>query len=152
MLEKDQRHKKTVSALLKASWDYEEYRLNPEATVPEDREPFLDRRMVEFILSLPEQPWTHKKHLLRSAMKGRLPSSVLERPKEALKGMNTALFSEEENPWIYQWKPSDSLEKYIDIEKVRKETGLFSDEIKTFINIRMIVLEKWLSNLSSLKV
>jgi asparagine synthase (glutamine-hydrolysing) len=49
----------------------------------EDRHPFLDRRVVEFALSLPdEQRWQRgrTRHVLRRAMNGRLPAIVRDRP------------------------------------------------------------------------
>jgi asparagine synthase (glutamine-hydrolysing) len=50
----------------------------------ESRVPFLDHKLVEFTSSLPERlklhGWTTK-YVLRKAMKGVLPDSILERPK-----------------------------------------------------------------------
>jgi len=52
----------------------------------EDRYPFLDRRLVEFLLALPEeQRWQRgtTKYVLRRALRGRLPESVLRRTDKA---------------------------------------------------------------------
>ncbi len=49
----------------------------------EHRHPFLDRRLCEFILSLPpEQLWhtSYSKYILRQSMTGRLPESIRLRP------------------------------------------------------------------------
>jgi asparagine synthase (glutamine-hydrolysing) len=50
----------------------------------ESRVPFLDHKLVEFAASLPDQwklsGWTTKR-VLREAMKGLLPASILNRPK-----------------------------------------------------------------------
>jgi asparagine synthase (glutamine-hydrolysing) len=43
--------------------------------------PFLDLRMVNFLLSIPPFPWFFKKDLLRRAMRGHLPEAVRTRPK-----------------------------------------------------------------------
>ncbi len=48
----------------------------------EFRYPFMDLRLLRFFLMVPPIPWYHSKYLLRRAMKGRLPASVLRRPKE----------------------------------------------------------------------
>lgn len=48
------------------------------------RHPYLDLRVAEFMLSVPPIPWGWKKHLMREAMKGRLPTEVLEREKTPL--------------------------------------------------------------------
>jgi asparagine synthase (glutamine-hydrolysing) len=52
----------------------------------EDRHPFLDVRLVEFVAALPDdQRWKNglTKHVLRQAMKGLLPESVRTRPDKA---------------------------------------------------------------------
>jgi asparagine synthase (glutamine-hydrolysing) len=50
----------------------------------ESRVPFLDHKLVEFAVSLPDgcklSAWSTKR-ILRQAMKGRLPASILNRPK-----------------------------------------------------------------------
>jgi asparagine synthase (glutamine-hydrolysing) len=54
------------------------------ATSIESRVPFLDHRLVEYAATLPDawklQGWTTKR-VLREAMKGLLPDSILNRPK-----------------------------------------------------------------------
>jgi asparagine synthase (glutamine-hydrolysing) len=54
------------------------------ATSIESRVPFLDHKLVEYAASLPDewklQGWTTKR-VLREAMKGLLPDSILNRPK-----------------------------------------------------------------------
>jgi asparagine synthase (glutamine-hydrolysing) len=50
----------------------------------EVRYPFLDLRVVEFLLAIPPFPWFYEKALLRRAMKGELPPQILNRPKTPL--------------------------------------------------------------------
>jgi asparagine synthase (glutamine-hydrolysing) len=52
----------------------------------EVRHPFLDLRIVNFLLALPPFPWFYEKMLLREAMAGRLPEKVRLRPKTPLAG------------------------------------------------------------------
>ena len=52
----------------------------------EHRWPFLDVRLVEFLLAIPPMPWCVDKELLRTAMRGVLPEMLLRRPKTALGG------------------------------------------------------------------
>jgi len=52
----------------------------------ETRYPFLDLRMVNFLLAIPPFPWFFKKALLREAMAGRLPERVRTRPKTPVQG------------------------------------------------------------------
>ncbi len=48
------------------------------------RHPFLDLRVLRFMLAVPPVPWARDKLLLREAMAGRLPQSVLRRAKTPL--------------------------------------------------------------------
>ncbi|MBS0547250.1 MAG: hypothetical protein JSR24_05835 [Proteobacteria bacterium] len=48
------------------------------------RHPFLDLRVLEFMIALPPVPWGWFKHLLRVAMRGRLPDEILTRAKTPL--------------------------------------------------------------------
>jgi len=48
------------------------------------RHPYLDLRVLEFMLSVPPVPWARRKLLLREAMRGRLPDAVLARKKAPL--------------------------------------------------------------------
>ncbi len=52
----------------------------------EVRYPFLDLRIVEFMLAIPPFPWAFEKTLLRAAMTGRLPEKIRQRPKTPLPG------------------------------------------------------------------
>lgn len=52
----------------------------------ETRYPFLDLRIVNYLLALPPFPWFFRKTLLREAMVGRLPERVRMRPKTPLQG------------------------------------------------------------------
>ncbi len=48
------------------------------------RHPYLDLRVLQFLLSVPPVPWARRKLVLREAMRGRLPAEVLERRKTPL--------------------------------------------------------------------
>ena len=48
------------------------------------RHPYLDLRVLEFLLMVPPVPWARRKLLLREAMRGRLPHAVLARKKTPL--------------------------------------------------------------------
>jgi asparagine synthase (glutamine-hydrolysing) len=50
----------------------------------EVRYPFLDLRMVEYLLAVPAFPWTYKKELLRRAMINKMPERLRLRPKTPL--------------------------------------------------------------------
>jgi asparagine synthase (glutamine-hydrolysing) len=50
----------------------------------EVRFPFMDLRLLRFLLTVPSIPWYHMKYLVRRAMNGKLPDPVLRRPKETI--------------------------------------------------------------------
>lgn len=52
----------------------------------ETRHPFLDVRMIRYLLSLPAIPWCTDKLVMREAMKNVLPEPVRLRPKTPLQG------------------------------------------------------------------
>jgi asparagine synthase (glutamine-hydrolysing) len=47
----------------------------------EVRYPFLDLRIVDYLLAIPAFPWTYKKKLLRDSMVNKLPDKLRLRPK-----------------------------------------------------------------------
>jgi asparagine synthase (glutamine-hydrolysing) len=50
----------------------------------EFRHPYVDVRMLQFLLAVPPLPWARRKLLIRRAMRGRLPEAVLARDKTPL--------------------------------------------------------------------
>jgi asparagine synthase (glutamine-hydrolysing) len=57
----------------------------------EVRYPFLDLRMVDYLLAIPAFPWTYKKKLLREAMINKMPERLRLRPKTPLSADPTAI-------------------------------------------------------------
>lgn len=52
----------------------------------EARYPFLDLRLVSYLLAIPPLPWCVDKRILREAMRGTLPETIRLRPKAPLAG------------------------------------------------------------------
>jgi asparagine synthase (glutamine-hydrolysing) len=50
----------------------------------EVRYPFVDLRLLRYLLAVPAIPWCRVKYLVRRAMRGTLPEAVLARPKAPL--------------------------------------------------------------------
>ena len=50
----------------------------------EVRHPYLDLRVLRFLLAIPPLPWCKQKYLMRRAMRGVLPEAVLGRAKETV--------------------------------------------------------------------
>jgi asparagine synthase (glutamine-hydrolysing) len=151
LFRKSQRHTEALDALTKPSWYSEGNLLKPDFTYPEYRDPFLDKRMMEYVFSLPSFPWAFHKHLLRKSMKNYLPDKVLKRQKDALYGLQDALVREKQSQWIYEWKPSKELERYVDLVSVQKDfADISSDYLSLFQNGRIFILEQWLKQIEKI--
>jgi asparagine synthase (glutamine-hydrolysing) len=50
----------------------------------EVRHPFVDLRLLRYLLAVPAIPWCRVKYLVRQAMRGTLPDAILRRPKAPL--------------------------------------------------------------------
>jgi asparagine synthase (glutamine-hydrolysing) len=110
----------------------------------EVRYPFLDLRVLRFLLAVPTLPWCRSKYLLRLAMRGILPEAVLRRPKSPVS----------RDPWservmecgLPPLDPSCSLSRYVDTERMRqtpvRETATF------WIDFRTRSLNYWLRNIA----
>ena len=91
------------------------------ATSLEVRSPFLDRDLVEFALGLPVGLRLHGrtgKHLLRRAMRGRLPDGLIDRSKV---GFGVPL-----NQWLRQSQRSLLLD-YLSPDRLRAQ-GIFAPQ------------------------
>lgn len=63
---------------------FESFDILDSRTSSEERHPYLDLRMVRFLLSVPAIPWCCNKYLSRRALAGALPRQVIHRPKAPL--------------------------------------------------------------------
>jgi asparagine synthase (glutamine-hydrolysing) len=79
-------HPRAVGSFKSSIWPalFDRLRADEMSGPFEWRHPFLDLRVLEYMLSLPPVPWAWRKHLLREAMRGRLPQDVLARDKAPL--------------------------------------------------------------------
>jgi asparagine synthase (glutamine-hydrolysing) len=79
---------KAHASLASSRWSVLFERTDPGLTqaAVEVRYPFLDLRLVNYLLAIPPFPWTFQKHLLRAAMSGHLPETIRQRPKTPLDG------------------------------------------------------------------
>ncbi len=135
-------HKEILQkSLVDADWNTDGIFMKSDFTLPEKRDPFLDLRMLEFILSLPALPWLFNKHILRASMKGLLPDEVRSRPKTLLGPLHHVLATKAENNWLETWKPSRKTAHYI------KKTFSFNtsaDNTQHYLDSRPIILDTWL--------
>jgi asparagine synthase (glutamine-hydrolysing) len=97
--------------------------LDPGATrrPVELRYPFFDVRLASFVLRLPSFPWCLGKHVLRTAMKGRLPETIRTRPKTPLAASPIAPRAQ----WsaaraIELFESIPAIERFIDVRRFRE--------------------------------
>jgi asparagine synthase (glutamine-hydrolysing) len=110
------------------------------------RHPFLDLRVVNFLLALPPFPLFFEKKLLRQAVSGRLPESIRTRRKSPLAGDPlVAHFRQRPPAWMDHLAWSEEIEAYVDksvLSVFREETLLAKPET----NIRPFCLNFWLQS------
>jgi asparagine synthase (glutamine-hydrolysing) len=76
-------HPRALASFNSSIWQYFLERLDHSVSrTPLDwRHPYLDLRVLTFLLSVPPIPWGRRKQLLREAMQGWLPTEILGRDK-----------------------------------------------------------------------
>ncbi|MGB0034025.1 MAG: asparagine synthase-related protein [Candidatus Acidiferrales bacterium] len=112
----------------------------------EVRNPFLDLRVVEYILALPPFPWFFEKTLLREAMVGRMAEAVRVRRKTPLEGDPlVANLRMGETAWLEQVQWTEEFDRYVDRRALDPSLGKKAAEEAT-VNIRPYCLNFWLQS------
>ncbi|MGH9727951.1 MAG: asparagine synthase-related protein, partial [Candidatus Acidiferrales bacterium] len=114
----------------------------------EVRYPFLDVRVVNFLLAIPSMPWFFRKYLLRETMRGRLPESIRLRPKTPFP-LNplVAALQRDGAKSIPTMQPASQLNHYIRegrLPSLERLTNASQAELR----IRPACLNFWLHSLS----
>lgn len=138
------RHPSAYNALLSPEWSTDDMFIQSDFTFSEQRDPFLDVRLVEFLFSIPSTPWFFDKHILRESMKKLLPREIVNRPKELLGVMHTEILQETRFNKIDEWEESAELSNYILRENVPSFLSTTTDENETYVNLRALLLDNWL--------
>jgi asparagine synthase (glutamine-hydrolysing) len=116
------------------------------------RHPFLDVRLIEYALALPPIPWLVEKDILRRAMGGRLPATVLSRRKAPLPGHPAqTVLRQDLQPVLGVASCAPGLAEFIDIERflaiARRPQRLRPSEYE--LVTRPLGLALWLSRLQT---
>ena len=129
-------------------WAYLFEHENPGVTrrPVEVRYPFLDLRIVDYLLALPPFPWFFEKTLLREAMVGCLPESVRRRPKTPLAGDPLAEWLKRSAPSGMSEAPwSEETSRYVTRSATAPLNGVGeSEELQAAV--RPICLNFWLQS------
>ncbi len=129
-------------------WAYLFEHENPGVTrrPVEVRYPFLDLRIVDYLLALPPFPWFFEKTLLREAMVGCLPESVRRRPKTPLAGDPLAEWLKRSEPnWMSEAPWGEETSRYVTPSAIPPLNGAGeSEELQAAV--RPICLNFWLQS------
>jgi asparagine synthase (glutamine-hydrolysing) len=110
------------------------------------RHPFMDLRIVEYLLAIPVAPWCVNKHILRVAMKDRLPAAVLDRQKTPLAGDPALqLVRRSGVRWLDSFEVNPQLERFVNL-KLRRPVADEDTSNGLWASLRVFALNYWLSN------
>jgi asparagine synthase (glutamine-hydrolysing) len=112
--------------------------------------PFLDLRIVSYLLALPPLPWFFEKHLLREAMRQRLPETIRVRPKTAMSRdpVLALLRSKPGERWWAEVAWREEMHGYVDRAALVPPDGDTDAELAR-TNLRPYCLNFWLRALRS---
>ena len=118
-------HPAAYASLFFSEWPYMFQREDPAFTnsAVEVRYPFLDVRIINYLLGIPAMPWFFRKFLLRETMRGRIPENVRRRAKRGAT----------EDPL------TEATQKIASILREKK----FADEIQRYVNLEALASFTW---------
>jgi asparagine synthase (glutamine-hydrolysing) len=105
------------------------------------RHPYLDLRVLNFLLSVPPIPWARRKRLVREAMRDCLPKEVISRDKAPLSGNPLARTLRKYG--LPQLSLDGPIRRYVDSNKLPKT---LPDERAIRPLVRVYVLDSWLKS------
>jgi asparagine synthase (glutamine-hydrolysing) len=111
----------------------------------EVRNPFMDLRLLNYLLSLPALPWCFKKRLFRVAMRELLPSKVRNRPKSPLIADPTVrLLRQPGAGWINDLDATMELENYVNVVNIPRFAGTTGLSAHWWLDLGPFCLDHWL--------
>jgi asparagine synthase (glutamine-hydrolysing) len=110
------------------------------------RHPFIDVRLVEYLLSIPTNPWCVNKHILRVAMKDRLPAAIINRPKTPLAGDPTLqLIRRGGVRWLDSFEVNPQLKSFVNLSRRRSIANELTPD-GLWASLRVFALNYWLTH------
>ena len=112
----------------------------------EVRHPFLDVRLIEYLLAIPPEPWCVNKHILRRAMENKLPPAILNRPKTGLMGDPALqLVRRASVRWLDSFEVSPQLRAFVNLNR-RRPVAKEKTSDALWASLRVFALNYWLKN------
>jgi asparagine synthase (glutamine-hydrolysing) len=118
--------------------------INGALSHSEMRYPFLDLRLLQYMLALPAMPWCRNKLIIRRSMRAALPDAVLRRQKASMPGSPD--FNRVLACGLPRLVPSPDLFRYVNPGKVPRVTR---NPVELRATLRPLGLNYWLQNLTS---
>jgi asparagine synthase (glutamine-hydrolysing) len=112
-------------------------------TATETRHPFLDVRLLRYMLALPAMPWCRNKLVMRRAMKHTLPHAVIKRKKSSLQ--QSPDFARVKASGLPPLVPAPTLSRYVNAGKVPTAPA---NVVELRAVLRPLGLNYWLQNLA----
>jgi asparagine synthase (glutamine-hydrolysing) len=112
----------------------------------EVRYPYLDLRIVDYVLALPPFPWSFEKTLVRQAMLGHLPEKIRLRKKTPLAG--DPLVEKLRRPdaaWLDDVRWNAETDRYVNRAALPRLSGE-TDSARARIDMRALCLNYWLQS------
>jgi asparagine synthetase B (glutamine-hydrolysing) len=114
--------------------------------------PFLDKRLIDYLLSIPTRPWCVNKHILRCAMSDKLPPAVLNRPKTGLAGDPALqLVRRASVRWLDSFEVNPQLKAFVDLTRRRPVADEKTPDA-LWSSLRVFALNYWLTNSQPLEM
>jgi asparagine synthase (glutamine-hydrolysing) len=108
--------------------------------------PFLDIRLIEYLLAIPTEPWCVNKHILRRAMSDKLPVAVLNREKTGLMGDPALqLVRRASVRWLDSFEVSPQLRAFVNLNR-RRPVAQEKTSAALWASLRVFALNYWLTN------
>jgi asparagine synthase (glutamine-hydrolysing) len=112
----------------------------------EVRHPFIDLRLVEYLLAIPAVPWCVNKHILRRAMRDKLPDAVLNRHKTGLAGdLALQLVRRASVRWLDSFEVSPQLRAFVNLDRRRSVVEEETADGR-WASLRVFALNYWLTH------
>jgi asparagine synthase (glutamine-hydrolysing) len=108
----------------------------------EVRHPFMDLRVLRYLLSIPALPWCRAKHLVRRSMQGVLPKPVLRRRKSGLRC--SALMEKVRRAGLAPFVPTVGISAYVVPDQIPAKASRNMSEFGAELRARALNL--WLRN------
>jgi asparagine synthase (glutamine-hydrolysing) len=137
----------TIDALQSKVWPplFEGYDPGSTRLPLEVRHPFIDVRLIDYVLSIPVKAWCVNKHLLRSAMKDRLPAAIVNRPKTPLAGDPALQLTRRAGVrWFDHFEVTPQLTRFVNLNLRRSQAAETPNAL--WARLRVFALNHWLTH------